>query len=48
MLPVMKKANRRQVLDQDGSNYGEVKIKEPRETNKASGGCSMMVTLLLN
>ena len=44
----MKKVNRRQVLDQDGLNYAEVKIQEPGETNKASGGCSMLTTLLLN
>lgn len=48
MLPIMKKSNRRQILDQDGLNYGKVKIKEPGETNKASGGCTTLITLLLN
>jgi len=48
MLPIMKKLNRRHVLDQDGLNYGDVKIQEPGERNKTSGGCSVLITLLLN
>lgn len=48
MLPIMKEANRRQVLEQNGLNYGEVKIQEYGKTNKSSGGCSMSTTLLLN
>lgn len=45
-VPVTKKANRRQIPDQDRLNYGEVKIKETGETNKVSGGCSIFITLL--
>lgn len=39
------KKNRRQILDQDRLNYGEVKIQEAGETNKISADCSIFITL---